>query len=62
MTDNRAHFLSCHASRSTHIANDDPFIESIRLENFDFYSPWGFEKIYREGKKILVNCSTSRCR
>ena len=42
--------------------NDDAFIESIRLENFDFYSPWGFEKDPSRRQKILMNCSTSRCR
>jgi enoyl-CoA hydratase/carnithine racemase len=31
------------------------FIESISPEGFDFSSPRGYDKIYREGKKILMN-------
>src|ERR1700752_2891393 len=31
------------------------FMESISPEGFDFFSPQGFDKIYREGKKILMN-------
>jgi enoyl-CoA hydratase/carnithine racemase len=31
------------------------FMESISPEGFDFFSPSGFDKIYREGKKVLMN-------
>jgi enoyl-CoA hydratase/carnithine racemase len=31
------------------------FMESISPEGFDFFSPMGFDKIYREGKKVLMN-------
>ena len=31
------------------------FMESISPEAFDFFSPSGFDKIYREGKKVLMN-------
>jgi enoyl-CoA hydratase/carnithine racemase len=31
------------------------FMESISPEGFDFFSPQGYDKIYREGKKILMN-------
>src|SRR6201988_1151509 len=31
------------------------FMESISPEGFDFFSPQGFDKIYREGKKVLMN-------
>jgi enoyl-CoA hydratase/carnithine racemase len=31
------------------------FMESISPEGFDFFSPIGFDKIYREGRKILMN-------
>jgi enoyl-CoA hydratase/carnithine racemase len=30
-------------------------MESISPEAFDFFSPSGFDKIYREGKKVLMN-------
>jgi enoyl-CoA hydratase/carnithine racemase len=30
-------------------------MESISPEGFDFFSPQGFDKLYREGKKILMN-------
>ena len=33
----------------------DAFMESISPEGFDFFSPRGFDKIYREGKKVLMN-------
>jgi enoyl-CoA hydratase/carnithine racemase len=33
----------------------DAFMESITLEGFDFFSPRGYDKIYREGKKVLMN-------
>jgi enoyl-CoA hydratase/carnithine racemase len=31
------------------------FIDNIDAEGFDFYSPRGYDKIYREGKKVLLN-------
>jgi enoyl-CoA hydratase/carnithine racemase len=31
------------------------FIDNITPEGFDFFSPRGFDKIYREGKKVLAN-------
>ena len=31
------------------------FMETISPEGFDFFSPRGFDKIYREGKKVLMN-------
>ena len=31
------------------------FMESISPEGFDFFSPVGYNKIYREGKKVLMN-------
>jgi enoyl-CoA hydratase/carnithine racemase len=33
----------------------DAFMESITPDGFDFFSPRGFDKIYREGKKVLMN-------
>jgi enoyl-CoA hydratase/carnithine racemase len=33
----------------------EAFMESISPEGFDFFSPAGYDKIYREGKKILMN-------
>jgi enoyl-CoA hydratase/carnithine racemase len=31
------------------------FIDNIDAEGFDFFSPRGYDKIYREGKKMLAN-------
>jgi Enoyl-CoA hydratase/isomerase len=31
------------------------FIDRIDTEGFDFFSPRGYEKFYREGKKVLLN-------
>ncbi len=31
------------------------FMESLSPEGFDFSSPRGYDKIYREGKKVLMN-------
>lgn len=31
------------------------FIDSIDPEGFDFFTPRGYDKIYREGKKVLAN-------
>ncbi|HZZ92154.1 MAG TPA: enoyl-CoA hydratase/isomerase family protein [Usitatibacter sp.] len=33
----------------------EAFMESISPEGFDFFSPQGFDKVYREGKKVLMN-------
>lgn len=33
----------------------DAFMDAISPEGFDFFSPRGFDKIYREGKKVLMN-------
>jgi enoyl-CoA hydratase/carnithine racemase len=31
------------------------FMEEIKPDGFDFFSPRGYDKIYREGKKVLMN-------
>src|SRR5215470_18965782 len=31
------------------------FMESITPDEFDFFTPQGYNKIYREGKKVLMN-------
>src|SRR6201988_1386250 len=31
------------------------FMESILPDGFDFFTPRGYDKIYREGKKVLMN-------
>jgi enoyl-CoA hydratase/carnithine racemase len=33
----------------------DAFMERITLDGFDFFTPQGYDKIYREGKKVLMN-------
>src|ERR1700693_3820899 len=33
----------------------DAFMETITLDGFDFFTPRGYDKIYREGKKVLMN-------
>jgi enoyl-CoA hydratase/carnithine racemase len=33
----------------------DAFIDTIDAEGFDFFTPRGYDKIYREGKKVLAN-------
>jgi enoyl-CoA hydratase/carnithine racemase len=33
----------------------EAFIDRIDAEGFDFFSPRGYDKIYREGKKVLLN-------
>jgi enoyl-CoA hydratase/carnithine racemase len=33
----------------------DAFMERITLDGFDFFSPRGYDKIYREGKRVLMN-------
>src|SRR5215469_13343548 len=31
------------------------FMETISTEGFDFFTPQGYNKIYREGRKVLMN-------
>jgi enoyl-CoA hydratase/carnithine racemase len=31
------------------------FMESLAMDGFDFFTPQGYDKIYREGKKVLMN-------
>ena len=33
----------------------DAFMDTITPDGFDFFTPRGYDKIYREGKKILMN-------
>jgi enoyl-CoA hydratase/carnithine racemase len=33
----------------------DAFMEEISPDGFDFFTPRGYDKIYREGKKVLMN-------
>ena len=33
----------------------DAFMETISPEGFDFFTPQGYDKIYREGRKVLKN-------
>src|SRR5260221_1979286 len=33
----------------------DAFMETISPDGFDFFTPRGYDKIYREGKKVLMN-------
>jgi enoyl-CoA hydratase/carnithine racemase len=33
----------------------EAFIDRIDADGFDFFSPRGYDKIYREGKKVLAN-------
>jgi enoyl-CoA hydratase/carnithine racemase len=33
----------------------DAFMEQIILDGFDFFTPRGYDKIYREGRKVLMN-------
>jgi enoyl-CoA hydratase/carnithine racemase len=33
----------------------DVFMERITLDGFDFFTPQGYDKIYREGKRVLMN-------
>src|ERR1700758_4931440 len=33
----------------------DAFMEKITLDGFDFFTPRGYDKIYREGRKVLMN-------
>jgi enoyl-CoA hydratase/carnithine racemase len=35
--------------------SDDAFMETISPEGFDFFTPQGYDKIYREGRKVLMN-------
>ncbi len=47
------------ADRDTRVViltgSGDAFMESISPNGFDFFSPRGYDKIYREGKKVLMN-------
>lgn len=45
-TDNRVVILT---------GSGNAFMESISPEGFDFFTPRGYDKIYREGKKVLMN-------
>lgn len=33
----------------------DAFMDAISPEGFDFFTPLGYDKIFREGKKVLMN-------
>lgn len=33
----------------------DAFMDTISPEGFDFFTPRGYDKIYREGRKVLMN-------
>lgn len=33
----------------------EAFMETISPDGFDFFTPTGYDKIYREGKKVLMN-------
>jgi enoyl-CoA hydratase/carnithine racemase len=33
----------------------DAFMETISPDGFDFFTPRGYDKIYREGRKVLMN-------
>ncbi len=33
----------------------EAFMETITPDGFDFFTPRGYDKIYREGKKVLMN-------
>jgi enoyl-CoA hydratase/carnithine racemase len=33
----------------------DAFMDAISPDGFDFFSPLGYDKIFREGKKVLMN-------
>jgi enoyl-CoA hydratase/carnithine racemase len=33
----------------------DAFMETISPQGFDFFTPQGYDKIYREGRKVLMN-------
>ena len=33
----------------------DAFMDTIGPDGFDFFTPQGYDKIYREGKKVLMN-------
>jgi Enoyl-CoA hydratase/isomerase len=35
--------------------NGNAFMETISPEGFDFFTPQGYDKIYREGRKVLMN-------
>src|ERR1700743_922610 len=33
----------------------EAFMETITPDGFDFFTPRGYDKIYREGRKVLMN-------
>jgi enoyl-CoA hydratase/carnithine racemase len=33
----------------------EAFIDQIDVDGFDFFSPRGYDKIYREGRKVMAN-------
>lgn len=37
------------------IGSGDAFMDAISPEGFDFFSPRGYDKIFREGRKVLMN-------
>lgn len=45
-TDNRVVILT---------GTGDAFMDEISPEGFDFFTPTGYDKIYREGRKVLMN-------
>ena len=45
-TDNRVVILT---------GSGNAFMETISPEGFDFFTPQGYDKIYREGRKVLMN-------
>ncbi|MFP5076174.1 enoyl-CoA hydratase/isomerase family protein [Rhizobium sp. YIM 134829] len=45
-TDNRVVILT---------GSGDAFMDAISPEGFDFFSPRGYDKIFREGRKVLMN-------
>src|ERR1700727_3798108 len=39
----------------TALGSGNAFMETISPEGFDFFTPQGYDKIYREGRKVLMN-------
>jgi enoyl-CoA hydratase/carnithine racemase len=52
-------FRAIGSDRDNHVViltgSGDAFMEKIAPDGFDFFSPQGYDKIYREGKKVLMN-------
>ncbi len=40
----------------------DAFMDAISPEGFDFFTPQGYDKIFREAARCSATSSTSRCR